>query len=71
MTQILPEKHIQQQAGDLGTATGTGQQWLQFINECVNKKELSKNQLGCFVDYGWEGVNLFMFKKLSTKSAAE
>ncbi len=38
---------------------------LQFINECVNKKELSKNQLGCFVDYGWEGVNLFMFKKLS------
>jgi len=20
--------------------------------------------LGCFVDYGWEGVNLFMFKKL-------
>jgi len=37
---------------------------LQFINECVNKKELSKNQLGCFVDYGWEGVNLFMFKKL-------
>jgi len=21
--------------------------------------------LGCFVDYGWEGVNLFMFKKLA------
>ena len=24
----------------------------KFINECINKKELSKNQLGCFVDYG-------------------
>jgi len=24
--------------------------------------------LGCFVDYGWEGVNLFMFKKLSMNS---
>lgn len=38
---------------------------LQFINECVNKKALSKNQTGCFVDYGWEGVNLFAFRKLN------
>lgn len=37
---------------------------LQFINECINKKVLSKNNLGCFVDYGWEGVNLFVFRKL-------
>jgi len=26
MTQILPEKHIRQQAGGLGMAAGTGQQ---------------------------------------------
>ena len=26
MTQILPEKHIRQQAGDLGMAVGTDQQ---------------------------------------------
>ena len=26
MTQILPEKHIRQQAGDLGTAADTDQQ---------------------------------------------
>ncbi len=38
---------------------------LQFINECINKKALSKNNLGCFVDYGWEGVNLFLFRKLN------
>ncbi len=38
---------------------------LQFINECINKKALSKNKLGCFVDYGWEGVNLFLFRKLN------
>ena len=38
---------------------------LQFINECINKKALSKNNLGCFVDYGWEGVNVFLFRKLN------
>ena len=32
------------------------------------KGKTNKNQLGCFVDYGWEGVNLFMFKKLSMNS---
>jgi 3-oxoacyl-[acyl-carrier-protein] synthase III len=37
---------------------------LQFVNECINKRALSKNQIGCFVDYGWEGVNLFLFKKV-------
>ncbi len=37
---------------------------LQFLNECINKKCLSKNSFGCFVDYGWEGVNLFLFKKV-------
>ncbi len=38
---------------------------LQFINECINRKALAKNQTGCFVDYGWEGVNLFIFRKLN------
>ena len=38
---------------------------LQFINECINKKNLFKNNLGCFVDYGWEGANLFIFKKIN------
>jgi len=38
---------------------------LQFINECINKKALSKNSLGCFIDYGWEGVNIFIFRKLN------
>ena len=37
---------------------------LQYLNACNNKKHLLKNALGCFVDYGWEGVNLFLFKKV-------
>jgi len=37
---------------------------LQFLNECLSKKYLAKNSLGCFIDYGWEGVNLFLFKKV-------
>ena len=37
---------------------------LQYLNACNNKKYLLKNTLGCFVDYGWEGVNLFLFKKV-------
>jgi 3-oxoacyl-[acyl-carrier-protein] synthase III len=38
---------------------------LQFLNECINKKTILKNNLGCFVDYGWEGTNLFVFRKLN------
>ena len=38
---------------------------LQFIDECVKKKALSKNNIGCFVDYGWEGVNCFVFRKVN------
>ncbi len=38
---------------------------LQFLDECINKKALSKNELGCFVDYGWEGVNSFVFRKVN------
>ena len=38
---------------------------LQFLNECINKKVLSKNQTGCFVDFGWEGVNSFVFRKVN------
>jgi len=37
---------------------------LQFLNECKSKKYLAENSLGCFIDYGWEGVNLFLFKKV-------
>ena len=62
-TQIGLSYDLMKKTGNTGAVSS-----LQFINECVNKKELSKNQLGCFVDYGWEGVNLFMFKKLSMNS---
>lgn len=37
---------------------------LQFMREVVNRKLISQNSLGCFFDYGWEGVNLLPFKKL-------
>ncbi len=37
---------------------------LQFMKKVVDKKLLSQNSLGCFFDYGWEGVNLLPFKKL-------
>ena len=38
---------------------------LQFIHECINKKVLLQNNLGCFIDYGWEGTNLFVFRKVN------
>jgi len=37
---------------------------LQLMREVVNRKLISQNSLGCFFDYGWEGVNLLPFKKL-------
>lgn len=33
---------------------------LQFLKEC--KKQISKNETGCFLDYGWEGANAFIFR---------
>ena len=35
-----------------------------LLDECIKKKSLAKNSYGCFVDYGWEGVNLFLFKRV-------
>jgi len=37
---------------------------LQFMREVVDRKLVPRNSLGCFFDYGWEGVNLLPFKKL-------
>jgi len=37
---------------------------LQFLKEVADRKIVSSNSLGCFFDYGWEGVNLLPFKKL-------
>jgi len=58
-TKIRLSYDLMKKTGNTGAVSS-----LQFINECVNKKSLSKNQLGCFIDYGWEGVNLFTFRKL-------
>jgi len=49
---------IMRRTGNTGAVSS-----LQFIKECSNRK-LSRNSLGCFVDYGWEGVNLFLFKMI-------
>ncbi|MEX0657008.1 MAG: hypothetical protein WD154_05640 [Nitrosopumilaceae archaeon] len=35
---------------------------LQFIHESIKRKLLLKNQIGCFIDYGWEGSNILLFK---------
>ena len=59
-TKIKLSYDLMKKTGNTGAVSS-----LQFINECINKKALSKNNLGCFVDYGWEGVNLFVFRKLN------
>ena len=59
-TEIELSYDLMKKTGNTGAVSS-----LQFINECINKKVLSKNNLGCFVDYGWEGVNLFVFRKLN------
>lgn len=37
---------------------------LQIIKESIERKFLNKGELGCVVDYGWEGANTFLFKSL-------
>ena len=59
-TKIGLSYELMKKTGNTGAVSS-----LQFINECINKKALSKNNLGCFVDYGWEGVNVFLFRKLN------
>jgi 3-oxoacyl-[acyl-carrier-protein] synthase III len=59
-TEIKLSYDLMKKTGNTGAVSS-----LQFINECINKNVLSKNNLGCFVDYGWEGVNLFVFRKLN------
>ncbi len=59
-TKIGLSYDLMKRTGNTGAASS-----LQFISECINKKALAKNKLGCFVDYGWEGANLFIFRKVN------
>ncbi len=59
-TKIRLSYDLMKKTGNTGAVSS-----LQFIYECINKKTLSKNNLGCFIDYGWEGVNLFVFRKVN------
>ncbi len=35
---------------------------LQFIEQAIKQNVLSKGDLGCYIDYGWEGADSFLFR---------
>lgn len=49
---------LMRQTGNTGAVSS-----LQFIDESIKRNVLDTNDLGCFVDYGWEGSNVLLFEK--------
>jgi len=58
-SQVKLTYDLMKETGNTGAVSS-----LQFMKEVTDRKLLSQNYLGCFFDYGWEGVNLLPFKKL-------
>lgn len=48
---------LMKNTGNTGAASS-----LQFIEQAIKRNVLSKGDLGCYVDYGWEGADSFLFK---------
>jgi len=50
---------LMRETGNTGSVSS-----LQFIKESIDRKVLSKNEIGGFVDFGWEGADAFIYKVL-------
>ncbi len=48
---------LMQNTGNTGAASS-----IQFIEQAMKRNILSKDEWGCYVDYGWEGADSFLFK---------
>ncbi|MXY61821.1 MAG: hypothetical protein F4Y82_06905 [Cenarchaeum sp. SB0665_bin_23] len=51
---------IMSSTGNMGALSS-----IQFIDECIRQDVISKDNMGCFIDYGWEGAGAFAFKRIS------
>jgi len=58
-TQSKLSYDLMKETGNTGAVSS-----MQIIKEAVERKFLNKNELGCMIDYGWDGVNTFLFKSL-------
>ena len=51
---------IMSSTGNMGALSS-----IQFVDECIRRDAMSKGDMGCFIDYGWEGAGAFAFERTS------
>ena len=51
---------IMSSTGNMGALSS-----IQFVDECIRRDAISKGNMGCFIDYGWEGAGAFAFERIS------
>jgi 3-oxoacyl-[acyl-carrier-protein] synthase III len=51
---------IMSSTGNMGALSS-----IQFVDECIRRDAMSKGDIGCFIDYGWEGAGAFAFERTS------
>ena len=51
---------IMSSTGNMGALSS-----IQFVDECIRRDAMSKGDMGCFIDYGWEGAGAFAFERAS------
>lgn len=59
-SKIRQSYDIMNDTGNMGALSS-----IQFVDECIRCDVLSAGEMGCFIDYGWEGAGAFAFERIS------
>lgn len=60
MAKTRMSRDIMSRTGNMGALSS-----IQFVDECLIQGILSRGEMGCFIDYGWEGAGAFTFERVS------
>ena len=59
-SKIRMSRDIMRSTGNMGALSS-----IQFVDECIRRDAISRGNMGCFIDYGWEGAGAFAFERVS------
>lgn len=59
-SKIRMSHDLMRSTGNMGALSS-----IQFVDQCIRRDAISKGDVGCFIDYGWEGAGAFAFERTS------
>ena len=59
-SKIRMSHDLMRSTGNMGALSS-----IQFVDQCIRQRAISTGDMGCFIDYGWEGAGAFVFERIS------